>query len=42
MKHKDQRISLTNDIIYGIRQIKFLNWEKIFYDKILGIRKSEF
>jgi len=42
MQHKDARISLTQDVLMGIRQIKYLNWETIFEKKLLEIRKREF
>ena len=42
MKHKDVRISLTQDVLMGVRQIKYLNWEPIFEKKILEIRQKEF
>ncbi|KAL4483243.1 hypothetical protein ABPG74_019269 [Tetrahymena malaccensis] len=41
-KTKDQRISLTNDVIDGIKSIKFLGWEDIFRQKIENIRSKEF
>ena len=34
MKQKDQRISLTTDILQGIKQIKYLHWEDTFNKKI--------
>ncbi|KAL4445550.1 hypothetical protein ABPG74_004624 [Tetrahymena malaccensis] len=39
---KDQRISLSKDVIEGIKSIKFLGWEDIFLKKINEIRKKEF
>lgn len=42
MQHKDVRISLTQDVLMGIRQIKYLNWEPIFEKKIIQIRQKEF
>lgn len=42
MQYKDARISLTQDVLMGIRQIKYLNWEPIFEKKILEIRQNEF
>ncbi|EAR88677.2 ABC transporter C family protein (macronuclear) [Tetrahymena thermophila SB210] len=41
-KTKDQRISLCNDVIDGIKSIKFLGWENIFKKKIQNIRSKEF
>lgn len=40
--YKDQRISLIQEVFNGIKQIKLLNWENIFWKKILGIRNQEF
>ncbi|CAD8098263.1 unnamed protein product [Paramecium primaurelia] len=40
--YKDKRVSLQSDIIEGMKQIKFLSWERIFYEKIMKLRKSEF
>lgn len=42
MKVKDKRISLSSDMIEGMKSLKYLNWENIFYEKILKIRKSEY
>ena len=42
MNYKDQRISLTTDVINGIKQIKYLHWEAVFYKKIKKIRLFEF
>lgn len=42
LKLKDKRISLSNDIIEGMRSIKYLCWEAIFDKKIMEIRKKEF
>ena len=42
MQYKDARISLTQDVLMGVRQIKYLNWEAIFEKKILEIRAKEF
>ncbi|KAL4479534.1 hypothetical protein ABPG72_018520 [Tetrahymena utriculariae] len=39
---KDQRISLSKDVIEGIKSIKFLGWEEVFLRKINEIRKQEF
>lgn len=38
MKFKDKRISLSNDLIEGIKSIKYLCWEKIFDKKVMKIR----
>ncbi len=42
MHWKDKRIQLSNDVIEGIKSIKYLSWEKIFEDKINAFRKKEF
>uniref|UniRef100_A0A8C0BW99 ABC-type glutathione-S-conjugate transporter n=1 Tax=Buteo japonicus TaxID=224669 RepID=A0A8C0BW99_9AVES len=41
MKHKDERAKLTNAILSDIKVIKLYGWEKIFTEKVLGIRKQE-
>ncbi|NXT94481.1 MRP1 protein, partial [Anhinga rufa] len=41
MKHKDERAKLTNAILSDIKVIKLYGWEKIFMEKVLGIRKQE-
>ncbi|CAD8191591.1 unnamed protein product [Paramecium octaurelia] len=40
--YKDKRVGLQSDLIEGMKQIKFLSWEGIFYKKIMQIRKCEF
>ena len=42
VKKKDTRISLTKNIIQGIKSIKFLSWEEIFKEKLNWTRKEEF
>lgn len=42
MKFKDQRVSLTTNILNGIKSIKYFRWEETFYSKILSIREKEF
>ncbi|CAD8049904.1 unnamed protein product [Paramecium sonneborni] len=39
---KDSRLTLSSDVIEGMKQIKYLSWEQTFYNKILAIRKKEF
>ena len=39
---KDKRISLTTDVITGIKSIKYLSWENLFLNKILLKRKDEY
>ncbi|NWI30562.1 MRP6 protein, partial [Sula dactylatra] len=41
MKHKDERAKLTNALLSNIKVIKLYGWEKIFMEKVLGIRKEE-
>ncbi|XP_051488594.1 multidrug resistance-associated protein 1 isoform X2 [Apus apus] len=41
MKHKDERAKLTNAILSDMKVIKLYGWEKIFMEKVLGIRKQE-
>lgn len=38
LKRKDKRISLTSDLIEGMKLIKFLDLEKIFRNKIKSIQ----
>ena len=42
LKSKDKRISLSTDLIEGMKSIKYLCWEKIFDKKIMKIRKKEY
>ena len=39
---KDKRISLSTDVLQGIKSIKYLSWEKIFLNKINDFRNREF
>ena len=39
---KDKRISLSTDIIEGMKSIKYLCWESIFEQKVNDIRNKEF
>ncbi|XP_028401657.1 multidrug resistance-associated protein 1-like [Dendronephthya gigantea] len=41
MNIKDIRIKLMNEILNGIKVIKFFAWETSFMSKVLGIRKDE-
>ncbi|KAL4486706.1 hypothetical protein ABPG72_022181 [Tetrahymena utriculariae] len=41
-QYKDARISLSKDVIEGIKSIKYLGWEGIFKQKIDKIRSQEF
>ncbi|KAL4497792.1 hypothetical protein ABPG72_000547 [Tetrahymena utriculariae] len=39
---KDNRISLSKDVIEGMKSIKYLGWETIFSKKIKDLRSKEF
>ncbi|MEY4064737.1 MAG: hypothetical protein RIR26_945, partial [Pseudomonadota bacterium] len=41
MEQSDQRVSLMNEILNGIRVIKFYAWEKSFIGRIRGFREKE-
>ena len=41
MDHKDSRIKLLNEVMNGIKVIKFYTWENPFKDLIMNLRKSE-
>ncbi|XP_041065533.1 canalicular multispecific organic anion transporter 1 [Carcharodon carcharias] len=41
MKHKDQRMKLMNEILNGIKVMKFYAWEPSFEEQVLGIREKE-
>ncbi|KAL1005985.1 hypothetical protein UPYG_G00066450 [Umbra pygmaea] len=41
LTHKDSRVKLMTEVLYGIRVIKFYNWEAHFAQKIAGYRKQE-
>ncbi|XP_043568891.1 canalicular multispecific organic anion transporter 1 isoform X1 [Chiloscyllium plagiosum] len=41
MKHKDQRMKLMNEILNGIKVMKFYAWEPSFAEQIFGIREKE-
>ncbi|EAS02570.2 ABC transporter C family protein (macronuclear) [Tetrahymena thermophila SB210] len=41
-KQKDARVSLSKDVIDGMKSIKYLGWEEIFKQKIEKIRSKEF
>ncbi|KAM3143931.1 hypothetical protein pb186bvf_003982 [Paramecium bursaria] len=42
LTNKDDRVSLTTDVIDGMKQIKYLSWENAFSKKIMDVRKKEF
>ncbi|KAF7292829.1 Multidrug resistance-associated ABC transporter protein [Mycena indigotica] len=41
MKSRDQRVALMNEVLGGIRMLKFMAWERSFEDRILKIRSKE-
>ncbi|WVQ95827.1 hypothetical protein IAU59_002926 [Kwoniella sp. CBS 9459] len=41
MKTRDQRTALMNEILQGIRMLKFMAWERSFENRIQGLRKTE-
>ncbi|KAL1411123.1 hypothetical protein Q8F55_002073 [Vanrija albida] len=41
MKTRDQRTALMNEVLQGVRMLKFMAWERSFEKRINGIRKNE-
>ncbi|XP_054459670.1 ATP-binding cassette sub-family C member 10 [Anoplopoma fimbria] len=41
LRHKDSRVKLMTEILFGIRVIKFYNWEPHFTQKVNDCRKQE-
>lgn len=41
LRHKDSRVKLMTEVLFGIRVIKFYNWEAHFAQKIADSRKQE-
>jgi len=41
MKARDERVSLMNEILGGIRMIKFMAWERSFEARVHKIREKE-
>jgi ATP-binding cassette, subfamily C (CFTR/MRP), member 10 len=41
MTHKDERVKVVNEMLLGIRVVKFFTWESEFKEKIDGIRSEE-
>ncbi|KAG2142476.1 multidrug resistance-associated ABC transporter [Suillus clintonianus] len=41
MKARDERVSLMNEILGGIRMLKFMAWERSFEKRVLKIRERE-
>ncbi|KAH9916981.1 multidrug resistance-associated ABC transporter [Epithele typhae] len=41
MKARDERVSLMNEVLGGIRMLKFMAWERSFEARIMKIRQKE-
>ncbi|XP_066504379.1 ATP-binding cassette sub-family C member 10 isoform X2 [Hoplias malabaricus] len=41
LTHKDSRVKLMTEVLFGIRVLKFYNWEQHFKEKINQSRKKE-
>uniref|UniRef100_A0A673X2J8 ATP-binding cassette, sub-family C (CFTR/MRP), member 10 n=1 Tax=Salmo trutta TaxID=8032 RepID=A0A673X2J8_SALTR len=41
LTHKDSRVKLMTEVLFGIRVIKFYNWEAYFAQKIAACRRQE-
>ncbi|XP_070712711.1 ATP-binding cassette sub-family C member 10 [Pempheris klunzingeri] len=41
LRYKDSRVKLMTEILFGIRVIKFYNWEPHFSQKVVDCRKQE-
>ncbi|XP_014663259.1 PREDICTED: multidrug resistance-associated protein 7-like [Priapulus caudatus] len=41
MHHKDSRVKVINELLHGIRVIKFYAWESYFMERINSMRQSE-
>ncbi|KAH8996013.1 ATP-binding cassette transporter [Lactarius akahatsu] len=41
MKARDERVALMNEVLGGIRMLKFMAWERNFEKRILKIREQE-
>nr|XP_033480550.1 multidrug resistance-associated protein 7 [Epinephelus lanceolatus]XP_033480551.1 multidrug resistance-associated protein 7 [Epinephelus lanceolatus] len=41
LRHKDSRVKLMTEILFGIRVIKFYNWEPHFTQKVADCRQQE-
>lgn len=41
LRHKDSRVKLMTEVLFGIRVIKFYNWEAHFAERIAACRKLE-
>jgi ABC-type bacteriocin/lantibiotic exporter with double-glycine peptidase domain len=41
MKARDERVSLMNEILGGIRMLKFMAWERSFESRVHKVRQKE-
>ena len=41
MKARDERVSLMNEVLGGIRMIKFMAWERSFESRVHKVRRKE-
>ena len=41
MKTRDERVSLMNEILGGIRMLKFMAWERSFESRVHKVRRKE-
>ncbi|KAI0641508.1 multidrug resistance-associated ABC transporter [Trametes meyenii] len=41
MKSRDERVALMNEILGGIRMLKFMAWERSFEGRVLKVRERE-
>ncbi|KAF9239800.1 multidrug resistance-associated ABC transporter [Melanogaster broomeanus] len=41
MKARDERVALMNEILGGIRMLKFMAWERSFEKRVMNIREKE-
>lgn len=41
MKARDERVALMNEVLAGIRMLKFMAWERSFEKRILKVREKE-
>ncbi|KZT35927.1 hypothetical protein SISSUDRAFT_1064088 [Sistotremastrum suecicum HHB10207 ss-3] len=41
MKARDERLALMNEVLGGIRMLKFMAWERSFEKRVLGLREKE-
>lgn len=41
MKARDERVALMNEVLGGMRMIKFMAWERSFEKRVLKIREKE-